>query len=165
MHKNGASLRPVELVRLDLSDASIASELLKLQRRAYRVEADLIGSEEIPPLGETLADLQACGETLLGARVAGALVGAISWRMDGETIDLHRLVVDPAHFRKGVGVTLVRAALAAEPRARRAIVQTGAANEPARALYEREGFVAIDEVEPTPGLRVARFTKRLRDAV
>jgi GNAT superfamily N-acetyltransferase len=158
-------LRQVELVRLDLSDASIASELLKLQRRAYRVDADLIGTDQIPPLRETLADLQACGETFLGARVDAALAGAISWRVNGETIDLHRLVVDPAHFRKGVGLALVRAALAAEPQARRAIVQTGAANEPARALYEREGFVAIDEVEPTPGLRVARFTKRLRDAV
>jgi ribosomal protein S18 acetylase RimI-like enzyme len=152
----------VELVRLDLSDASLASELLTLQRRAYRVEADLIGAEEIPPLRETLAELQACGETFLGARVEGALAGAISWRVDGETIDLHRLVVDPAHFRKGVGLALVRAALAAEPRARCAIVQTGASNEPARALYQREGFMPVDEVEPTPGLRVARFTKRLQ---
>ncbi len=56
----------------------------------------------------------------------------------------------------------MRAALAVEPRARRAIVQTGAANEPAKTLYRREGFVPLDELEPVPGLRVARFAKRLR---
>ena len=152
----------MELARLDLSDASIVAELLKLQRRAYRVEADLIGSDAIPHLHETLVELQASGETFLGARVCGALAGAISWRITGETIDLHRLVVDPAHFRKGVGAALVRAALIAEPNARRALVQTGALNKPAMALYQREGFRPTGESEPSPGLRVARFTKRLR---
>ena len=99
----------MELVRLDISDVAIASELSELQRRAYRVEAALIGSEEIPPLRETLAELQGSGETFLGARVDGTLVAAISWRVVGETIDLHRLVVDPARFREGLGSALVRA--------------------------------------------------------
>jgi hypothetical protein len=61
-----------------------------------------------------------------------------------------------------VGVRLVRAALAAEPDARRAIVQTGAANAPAIALYTREGFAPDGELEPVPGLRLACFIKRLR---
>ena len=126
------------------------------------MEAELIGSQKIPPLRETLLELQACGETFLGALVDGVLAGAISWRTDGDNIDVHRLVVHPAHFRQGVGARLVRAALAAEPAARSASVQTGAANEPAKALYLREGFVPAGEVEPVPGLRVARFTKRLR---
>ena len=147
---------------LDLSDPRVATELLELQRRAYRVEAELIGTDEIPPLRETLGDLQECGETFLGVRIDSVLAGAVSWRLDGETIDLHRLVVDPVHFRRGVGQALVRAALAVEPRARRAIVQTGAANEPAKTLYRREGFVPLDELELVPGLRVARFAKRLR---
>jgi GNAT superfamily N-acetyltransferase len=152
----------VKLVRLDVSDTRTAAQLLVLQRDAYRVEAELIRSDEIPPLGETLAELQAARETFLGAFVDGVLTGAVSWRLDGETIDLHRLVVRPAHFRKGVGAALVRAAVAAEPGARQAVVQTGAANAPAIALYLQEGFVRIGDVEPVPGLRVARFRKRLR---
>jgi ribosomal protein S18 acetylase RimI-like enzyme len=151
----------VELDRVDASDPALAAQLLDLQRRAYRVEAELIGSDAIPPLRETVEELQACGETFLVARVDGVLAGAISWRAGGGTIDLHRLVVDPEHFRKGIGVALVRAALAAEPAASRAIVQTGAANEPAIALYRREGFEPDGELEPVPGLRVARFAKRL----
>jgi GNAT superfamily N-acetyltransferase len=152
----------VKLARLDLADATIASKVLDLQRAAYRVEAELIGSSGIPALHESLAQLQSCGETFLGAFFDGVLAGAISWKLDGDTIDLHRLVVDPGHFRKGVGVALVRAALAAEPGVRRAIVQTGAANAPAASLYLREGFEPDGEAEPVPGLRVARFTRRLR---
>jgi GNAT superfamily N-acetyltransferase len=146
---------------LDLTDPVVAAELLELQRRAYAVEARLIGSTEIPPLHESLAELQRCGETFLGAFVGGRLWGSVSWKVDGQTVDLHRLVVDPDQSRSGVGTALVQAALAANPGATRAIVQTGAANEPARALYLREGFTLTDEVEPIPGLRVARFSREL----
>jgi ribosomal protein S18 acetylase RimI-like enzyme len=152
----------VELSRVDVSDAGVAAELLELQRRAYLVEAELIGSDEIPPLRETVAELQACGETFLVARdSSGVLSGAISWRVDGSVIDLHRLVVDPAWFRQGVGSALVRAALASAPDVERAVVQTGAANAPAIALYRREGFEAAGELEPVHGLRIARFVKLL----
>jgi ribosomal protein S18 acetylase RimI-like enzyme len=155
----------VELRRLDVSDRAVAAEVLELQRRAYRIEADLIGSDGIPPLTESLEELQASGETFLGALVDGRLAGAISWRLDGGTLDLHRLVVDPERFRGGIGTELVRAALAAEPEARRAIVQTGAANEPAKRLYLRQGFEELDELEVGPGLRVTRFARELRDGL
>jgi ribosomal protein S18 acetylase RimI-like enzyme len=151
----------IELVRLQLADVATAEALLELQRRAYRVEADLIGSDDIPPLHETLDQLQTCGETFLGALVEGEIAGVVSWRLRDRTIDIHRLVVDPRRFRHGLGVTLVRAALTAEPRAERAIVQTGAKNVPAKALYRREGFEQIDEVQVGADLRVARFVKRL----
>ena len=70
-------------------------------------------------------------------------------------------MVDPNRFRAGIGAALVRAALAAEPEADRAVVQTGSSNEPAKQLYRREGFEEIDEVEVVPGLWVTRFGRRL----
>lgn len=146
---------------LDLADRATADEVLSLQRRAYRVEAELIGSDGIPPLRETLEELQASGETFLGAFVEGRLTGAVSWKLENGTLDLHRLVVDPSQFRGGIGTALVRAAFGAEPAAERAIVQTGVDNEPARRLYLREGFTERDEIEVAPGLRVTRFEKRL----
>src|SRR5262245_15073166 len=118
----------MELIPLDIRDDEVAGAVLELQRWAYRIEADLIGSDAIPPLRETLEDLQRCGEQFLGAFADGRLVGAVSWKLDRETIDLHRLVVDPEWFRQGVGTGLVRGALAANPDARRAVVETGALN-------------------------------------
>ena len=154
-------LAALHLEELDIARREIASAVLELQRRAYRIEAALLGSDEIPPLHESLEELQASGETFLGAFLDGILAGAISWRVEDGVIDLHRLVVDPSRHRAGVGTALVRAALAAEPEAERAIVQTGAANEPARRLYRGEGFEEIDDIEVAPGLRVTRFAKRL----
>jgi ribosomal protein S18 acetylase RimI-like enzyme len=151
-----------KLVRLDLSDQATAEAVLVLQRRAYAVEAELVGSDEIPPLHETLGGLQASGETFLGAVGGDELVGAISWRFEDGTLDIHRLVVDPRRARRGIGRALVQAALAAEPEAVRALVQTGAANEPARALYLREGFEHVDDIDVADGLRVSRFRKQLR---
>jgi len=154
--------KSLEVVRVAHTDDHVAAALLELQRRAYEVEAALIGSRDIPPLTETLQELQSSNETFLAVFVAGRVVGALSYRLLGDTIDVHRLVVDPASFRAGIGTTLVRAALASEPSATHAIVQTGAGNEPARALYLREGFQEVDEIEVLPGLRVARFSKLLR---
>ncbi|HZG35405.1 MAG TPA: GNAT family N-acetyltransferase [Gaiellaceae bacterium] len=151
----------VPLERLDLTQQDVAAAVLGLQRRAYGIEAALIGSDEIPQLTETLEELQASGETFLGAYLEETLVGAISWRAVGRVIDLHRLVVDPDCFRTGIGAALVRAALAAEPEADRAVVQTGSSNVPAKRLYRREGFEEIDEVDVVPGLRVTRFGRRL----
>lgn len=150
----------MEISALELADRAVAEAVIALQRRAYRVEADLIGSDGIPPLHETLEELLDSGETFLGARLEGKLAGFVSWKIAGDTLDLHRLAVDPSYFRRGVGRALVRAAEAAAPAPSRVVVQTGAANEPAKALYCSEGFVEVGEQEPAPGIRVTLFEKR-----
>jgi ribosomal protein S18 acetylase RimI-like enzyme len=150
-----------EVGPLDLADASVAARVLELQRRSYEVEARLIGSDRIPPLHESLEELQACGETFLGAYVEGRLAAVVSWRFDGTTIDIHRLAVLPEFFRRGIGVALLRAALASESKARRAIAQTGAANDPAKQLYRGEGFVELGDREVLPGLWITQFERRL----
>jgi ribosomal protein S18 acetylase RimI-like enzyme len=151
----------IEIWRLDLSDGGVAAGVLELQRRSYAVEARLIGSDRIPPLHESLEELQGCGETFLGAYVEGRLAAVISWKFDGATIDLHRLAVLPDFFRRGIGVALLRAALRSHPQARHAIAQTGAANEPAKQLYRGEGFAELGDREVLPGLWISQFERRL----
>ena len=143
-----------------MRDPGVAAELLPLQRRSYRVEADLIGSDAIPPLHESLADLMACGERFLGAFDGEHLVGAVGYRVGDDVLDIHRLVVDPGAFRRGIGRALVRAVQELESGPSRVVVQTGAANGPAKALYLQEGFDPLDVFEPIPGLAIARFEKR-----
>jgi HAD superfamily hydrolase (TIGR01509 family) len=155
-----ASLLPTVITDLDITDPAIASAVLELQRRSYRVEADLIGTDAIPPLKETEEELQTCGERFLGAFLDDRLAGIVSWKFDGETVDVHRLAVDPAFFRRGIGLSLVRAVVSAEPGAQRTIVQTGAENDPAKALYRGEGFAEIGEREVGGGVRVSLFERK-----
>lgn len=144
---------------LDLADLATARALLELQRRAYRVEAELIGYDRIPPLVEELPELQACGEEFHGWVEGQALRAAISWRRSGAELDLHRLVVDPACFRRGLGRRLVRWAVS-RPGIERLIVSTGEANGPARRLYESEGFELLERVQLEERLAIVRYARR-----
>ncbi|MGY1641902.1 GNAT family N-acetyltransferase [Geodermatophilus sp. SYSU D00703] len=139
------------------ADEVLARELLAVQAAAYAVEAALLGDDRIPPLREDLAGLRGAGLSWLGALDAdGRLAGALAWSEDGDLVDVERLVVSPAVHRQGVGTALVRAVLE-RAGGRPAVVATGRANVPARALYERLGFVPTGEREVAPGLWVTTY--------
>ena len=145
--------------RLDLSNEVETAELLALQKAAYTVEAELIGSSEIPPLKDTLRDLMRCGETFYGCFEKGRLVGAISYKCEGRVLDVHRLVVHPDHFRKGIGRSLVLHLENAERTAGRIVLSTGTKNYPATKLCL--GFREAAEAEVAPAVHISFFEKEL----
>ena len=141
-----------------------SAELLALQRAAYAVEAGLIGDERIPALHEDLAALSSAGLTWLGVTPAGKLVGAVGFVESADVVDVHRLVVAPQAHRQGVGRALVETVLA-RAASRRVVVATGRDNAPARALYERLGFLRVGDAEVLPGLWVSRYASDPRPGV
>ncbi len=151
-----------EVVRVDHSDADVADALLELQRRAYEVEAALIGSRDIPPLTETLEELQSSRETFLAVFVEGRIAGTVAYRLLRDTIDIHRLAVDPTCFRGGIGTALVRAAPEGRAFGYACDRPDGRRQRTSRSLYLREGFEQADELEVAPGLCVTRYCLRLR---
>jgi ribosomal protein S18 acetylase RimI-like enzyme len=149
----------VKIAPLDLDEPATAEALVALQRASYRVEAALLGTDDLPALRENAGDLRASGESFLGARLGGRLVGAISWKaLPGGTVDIHRLVVHPDAFRRGIGTGLLQA-LDARLRPARTLVATGAANVPARRLYEARGFRAVGEQIVGGGVRLVRMER------
>lgn len=146
------------IVRLEVSEEDAARAVLALQRRSYRVEADLIGYEGIPPLQEELDALRACSEEFHGWMESGRLAGAISFKRTQGELDIYRMMVDPVFFRRGIARELLRWTLGLAGVAR-VIVSTAAANLPARRLYESEGFLLVEEVSLDDGLRIVRFAK------
>jgi ribosomal protein S18 acetylase RimI-like enzyme len=139
----------------------VARALVKLQQAAYRVEAALIGLADLPPLRDDAAALRRSGETFLGAYDQGVLSGAVSYRLEGGTLDIHRLVVDPARFRRGIGRRLLAAAEARAPRPGRVVVATGAANAPALALYATAGYRETGRREVATGVFLSSLEKTL----
>jgi ribosomal protein S18 acetylase RimI-like enzyme len=125
--------------------------VLKVQRAAYAIEAQLIGFAGLPPAHETLAQLQGSGEELWLCEEDGALLGAVGLEHSPEELLIARLFVAPSALRRGVGTALVRRAIE-EAAGRPVRVGTAALNAPALALYEGLGFQRIAESEPAPGV-------------
>ena len=140
---------------LDLSDEATARQVLRVQHTAYRVEAELIGFDGIPPLHETLDELVRRPLDWIGIRADGRIVAALACQVADEVCDIDRLVVDPEHFGRGYGSALV-ASLLDQPCI---TVSTGTANLPARRLYEKHGFQRVGEVEIAPGVTVTRYVR------
>jgi GNAT superfamily N-acetyltransferase len=151
--------KAVQIRRLNLQDSKEAQDLLTLQLAAYEVEARIIGFEEIPPLQDTLETLQACDEIFFGCFLDGVLVGAVSYKVKQETLDIYRMMVHPAYFRHGIASTLLHFAQDSVPEARRIIVSTGTKNLPACQLYLRHGFTQLRQEEVEPGLFITDFEK------
>jgi ribosomal protein S18 acetylase RimI-like enzyme len=152
--------RMIEVQPLDVrDDAETAGKLLAVQKAAYAVEAELIGSDGIPALHETLDDLRAAPHRWLAARDGHELLGGVAYeRLADGTLDICKLVVAPSAFRRGVGAALLDALDATQP-AERVIVSTGTANTPALRLYAKRGFVAVADIEVVPGLWITRLER------
>ena len=148
-----------EIRPIDLADEATAAAVVALQREAYAVEAALIGSDGIPALTESAEAVRAAGEDWIGAADDDGLVGAVSWReLADRTIDIHRLVVAPRAFRRGIATALLDALDERFPD-RPMVVSTGRDNAPARELYARRGFVVVREREVVPGLWIAEHAR------
>jgi len=143
-----------KIARCTFDDPRVLGQVHEIQQSAYAVEAALIGCWEIPGLREPLDELRASAETFWGCfisaagEVGSACAGVVATEPEsGEagTVRISRLAVDPAHFREGVGRRLVHHVIATAQIAAAGhttvVVSTGAANTPARALYEAAGFV------------------------
>ena len=146
-------------VALDLADEPTARSVLELQRASYAVEAWLIGSDGIQQLTETIEELRAAGLAWLGTFDETGLTGAVSWKViDDGTVDIHRLVVAPRAFRRGVASALLDELDARYPD-RPTLVSTGRGNGPALELYRRRGFTVVREREAIPGLWVTELER------
>jgi len=140
---------------IDLTDDAVASRVVALQRAAYRIEADLIGFDGIPPLHEDVAAVRALELSWLGCWDDDRLIGLIAWSEADGVRDIDRVAVDPDQTGRGYGRSLVAALMDH----RTVTVSTGTANAPARSLYESMGFRVIGTDEIAPGVTVTRYCR------
>lgn len=131
---------------LDITDEQTAAQVLGVQIPAYQVEANIIGYQEIPPLTDTIQSLQNCGEVFYGY-FSPFLAGVISYQIEHQMLDIHRVVVHPHFFRRGIGRAMVQFLLDNyKDKVNGFMVRTGKKNIPALKLYQQLGFREIDQV-------------------
>ena len=135
-----------ELVRLGPEDAG---ELMTLQRAAYLSEARSHNDLDLPPLVETLSEVEAqlddAAVIALGLRLTGRLVGSVRVRLRGETAEVGRLVVAPDLQGRGLGTRLLTCVDDVLPvGVRRLELFTGEHSHANLRLYQRHGYVEFD---------------------
>ena len=141
-----------ELCTLEHSRASVAEDIRRVMAAAYRVEGDLLGVTDFPPLRRTAARIAASRSDFIGAVISGALAAVAEIDVRSKAlIDLSSLVVHPDYARRGLGSALARHVIA-ENRGRSITVSTGVENEPALQLYDKLGFVPTRRWETSEGI-------------
>ncbi len=143
--------------QLQLASIDRVQEIVALQKASYAIEAELIGFDGIPPLHDTADRVRNAGETFWGYFYEGRLSGLISYKISGDTLDIHRVAVHPELFRKGIARKLVAHVLQLDSGTDRVIVSTGYENKPAVNLYLSMGFKQIDKKEIVKDLFIACF--------
>jgi ribosomal protein S18 acetylase RimI-like enzyme len=143
---------------LSVTSQGISAQVLAIQLLSYQVEANIIGFEGIPALKDTVASIQKSKEQFCGYYEEGVLVGVISYSIKDNTLEIHRLIVHPQHFRKGIGRALVEYVLyLGRDNISRYIVWTASSNYPAVDLYRSLGFQEEEQVEVHPTIYITKF--------
>ncbi len=149
------------IATMKINDPFQAQTVLSMQLRSYKVEAGLIGTDDIPPLKETTEDLQQCGETFLGWFEDGELCGAIAYKKEENEVDIHRLIVDPVHFRKGIAGKLLQELERSHPHSLYKVA-TAEKNLPAIRFYEKSGYEKVRTLTINDILTLVFFEKERR---
>ncbi len=153
--------RVSQIKSLNVTDKEIAEIILKLQIPSYMVEAKLINFYDIPPLKDTVETLQKCGEEFFGYFEGNELCGAISFKQEGKTLDIHWLTVNPNHFRKGIANQLLYFIEEQVEGIEKILVSTGSKNKPAVDFYLKREFTVKKVVQVNEQLSLTCFEKKI----
>lgn len=139
------------VVMIESADASDLEEILALQKLAFASEAARYNDYTLPPLIQTLEEMQADFEKMvfLKASVDGRIVGSVRACAKGDTCLISRLCVHPEFQRRGIGMRLMEAIEERFQGVRRYELFTGHASIPALNLYSKLGYVEFGRKEMT----------------
>ncbi|GAA2930138.1 GNAT family N-acetyltransferase [Microbacterium luteolum] len=149
----------IEISSIQDSDAG---EVLTVQRAAFVSEAAIYGSVDMPPLTQTLSELEAELRTESGfvARIDGRLVGAIRFVERDGLLLIGRIAIAPDMQGEGIGRMLLEAAEESSD-ADVAELFTGSLSEANLRLYESCGYEEHERIPDGDGTAQVFLRKRL----
>ena len=137
------------------------SEILALQYAAFQIEAELLKHHDIPPLKQTLADLQAEFDKQIFLKAVdanGEIVGSVRFFSEGNTVFIGKLIVNPDFQNRGIGTSLLLEVEKIFPNKRYELF-TNKDRLKNILLYERLGYKIFDEKPVTDYLTFAYLEK------
>jgi len=136
---------------IDNANERVANQIFTVFQNSYKVEAQLIGALDFPPLLRSAKDIENSKTQFYGFIENKCLAGVIEVSLKGKYLDIDSLTVDPSYFRKGIANKLISYVLGAFDFSE-AIVETAVVNLPAINLYKKHGFVEFKRWTPSHGI-------------
>jgi len=145
--------------QLNNTAPEVSLQIYKVFQSSYKIEADLVGVENFPPLSRTVEHIQASTTEFYGFIVEGELAGVIEITVNEgavesiakTTLEIDSLTVSPLYFKQGIASRLIEFVLQNKA-FEYAIVETAALNLPAIKLYEKHGFRVFKQFTPAHGI-------------
>jgi ribosomal protein S18 acetylase RimI-like enzyme len=155
-------------VKIQRATVEDAAEILALQKLAYRSEAEIYGVYDIPPLTQTLAQMEADLErqvVLVAVRETppepAAIVGSVrAYEREG-TCYIGRLIVHPEVQNQGLGTHLLAEIEAAFPQVKRYELFTGHRSARNLHLYAKLGYNEFKREPVNDALAIVFLEKTL----
>jgi GNAT superfamily N-acetyltransferase len=136
---------------IELAQLTDAPEILALQKLAYLSEAEINQDFTIPPLTQTLEEIEHefQTKTVLKAIVDGRIIGSVRAYLQEGTCYIGRLIVHPDFQNQGIGAKLLRAIEERFAQARRYELFTGEKSERNLYFYQKWGYRIFRKEELT----------------
>lgn len=138
--------------KLDHLNEEVASQIFTVFQNSYKIEAQLIGVIDFPPLLRSTKDIVNSETLFYGFNENESLTAVIEITIEDKLLDIHSLTVDPKYFRKGIANKLITYVLEKIDFSK-AIVETAVVNIPAINLYKKHGFVEFKRWTPSHGIQ------------
>jgi ribosomal protein S18 acetylase RimI-like enzyme len=149
-------------IRIVPATADDAPDILALQKIAYQKEAIRYDDWTIPPLTQTLPEIQKDFKNgfFLKAVKADRIVGSVRAFLDMDTCKIARLIVHPDYQRKGIGSWLMKNIESAFPDAKRFELFTGTKSAGNIRLYRKLGYRETGRQDLSPKVKIVFMAKR-----
>jgi ribosomal protein S18 acetylase RimI-like enzyme len=137
-------------------------EILSLQYLAYQSEARLCNNPNIPPLTQTLEEVEsefAAGVFLKAVDEDGHIIASVRARSDHGVLHIGKLMVHPDLQGRGIGTRLLAEIERAYPHARYELFTSDKSDKNIK-LYERAGYARFKERDMGDGLRFVYLCKQ-----
>ena len=143
------------ITKLEHSNEAVAEQIHTVFQNSYKVEAELIGVLDFPPLSRSVSDIVNAKTTFYGFSFIDSdkncLAAVIEIEINEKHLAIDSLTVMPNFFRKGIADKLISYALTSFD-IDAATVETAVVNKPAIKLYEKHGFMKFKRWTPSHGI-------------
>ena len=133
-----------------------ANEIRRIFQISYKIEAQLLGAKNFPPLERPISAFEHCANEFFGFYEEEKLIAVIEMKKEENAMHIQSLVVDPSHFRKGIARKLITFILNHFD-SHQFTVETGENNPPARKLYEGFGFHLVKTYVAAENITKVRY--------